>query len=660
MDFPHATSFKSPAQNGEGNGRGVSERAMQGSLIASDRTSDMADRTQAEEQLQFQAAILRYVTDSVIVTDLHGIITYWNEGASAVFGYTAEEMIGKTPQLLYPEQDLTNSVQDYEHLLAGFDYVGEWQGRRKDGTTVWIDAKTTILRDTQGTAIGLISISKDITARKEAEERLRQSEMRFRALVENMDGGIALTDANGIITYVSPSTTRMMGFLPEELSGHRIFERVVYPADQEAAARLWVRVLEEPGKSHGLEYRSKRKDGSFLWIEVVGLNLLHEPGIEAIVLNYRDVTERKQLTEEVARAKEQLEAILRNVADGIVVVDDSDRFIYANDAVAHHFGFSSSAAVQASSLGNVAHRHDMFAVWDEWGRPLPASERPTAQAFRGKPAQALVKFQSNSTGHVYWSLVSAQPIFDEQGQVQCVVCVYTDLTERKELEQRKEHFMSMASHELRTPLMVLSAYTQLLRERFMAEDRQEAVLHLSKMNDQIAKLTKLMDDMLDISKMQAGQVEMARETVDMDALAREVVESLQPTTSHHLLIEGEAGETISGDRERLGQVLIILLNNAIKYSPQADTIVVRIARAGEGDMLTVAVQDFGIGIGQEHQERLFERFYRALSKKDKTYPGLGIGLYIAHEIVQRHGGKMWVESNEGSGSTFFFSLPARE
>ncbi len=518
MDISRTTTLQSPAQNGEDSGRGVTEQTQQGSTISSDRTPGIADAKQAGEQLQFQAAILRYVTDSVIVTDMHGIITYWNEGACTVFGYTATEMIGKTLVLLSPDLNVAQHVDNLERIMAGQDYAGEWQGRRKDGTTVWIDVKTTVLRDMQGTAMGLIGISKDITARKEAQECLRQSEKRFRALVENMDGGITLTDANGIMTYVSPSTTRMEGFLPEELMGHRVFTRMVYPADQEATASLWTRVIEEPGKSHTLEYRSKRKDGSLLWIEVVGLNLLHEPGIEAIVWNYRDVTERK------------------------------------------------------------------------------------------------------------------------------------------ELEQRKDHFISMASHELRTPLTVLSVYTQLLHERFMEEGQPDAVLYLSKMNDQITKLTKLVVDLLDISKMQAGHIEMAREAVDMDALAREVVESLQPTTGHHLLIEGEARGTITGDRERLGQVLMILLNNAIKYSPQADTVAVKIARVG--NMLTVAVQDCGIGVGIEHQGRLFERFYRALSKKDKTYPGLGIGLYIAHEIIQRHGGKMWVESNEGSGSTFFFSLPA--
>jgi signal transduction histidine kinase len=245
--------------------------------------------------------------------------------------------------------------------------------------------------------------------------------------------------------------------------------------------------------------------------------------------------------------------------------------------------------------------------------------------------------------------------------VQFVVSVFTDITKQKELEQRKDHFISMASHELKTPLTILSAYTQLLREQFAAGDRQDAALYLSKMDDQITNLNKLVVDQLDISRMQAGQLELAQEAVDIDELVREVIENLQPTTTHRLLIEGAAQRSITGDRDRLGQVLIILLTNAIKYSPHADTVVVRVARTHHTcDMLTVSVQDFGIGIARHYQQRLFERFYRVLSKKDQTYPGLGIGLYIAHEIVQRHGGKMWVDSVEEKGSIFSFSLPIRE
>ena len=653
MDSPHNFSLPSPEQH-KSDATGQTSHT---SSIAIDSSTDTDERQRAEEQLQFQATILRYVTDSVIVTTLQGIIIYWNEGASAVFGYTAGEMIGKCISILSSTLDLAQNTDMFAAIVAGHDFIGERQCRCKDGTMIWIEGKTTIVRDTRGTAIGLIGIFKDITASKEAEERLRQSEQHFRTLVENMDGGIMLTDARGIITYVSPSTTRMVGFLPEEFIGHRAFERMVYPADQEAAERLWVSVIEEPGKSHTLEYRTRRKDGSFLWIELVGLNLLHEPGIEAIVWNYRDITERKEMEQEIARAVEQLEIILQNVDDGIVMVDASGRLIYANDILVRWQGFSSLMEMLAAQQETPWHRHDKYDAWDEWGRPIPAGERPATQALQGKPVHALIQYRGKGAEKTYWMLIRAQPIFDARGQVQFVIIIYTDRTEQKELEQRKDHFISMASHELKTPLTVLRVYTQLLLDMCKAEGRQDVAPYLSKINDQINKLTRLVVDLLDISKMQAGQIEMVQEEVNMEALVRDAIESLQPTTGHRLLIEGEAPGTIIGDRGRLGQVLIILLNNAIKYSPRADTVVVRLVRPEEGHTLTVAVQDFGIGIGKEHQGRLFQRFYRVLSKQDKTFPGMGIGLYIAHEIIRQHGGKMWVESIEGSGSTFFFSLP---
>ena len=404
------------------------------------------------------------------------------------------------------------------------------------------------------------------------------------------------------------------------------------------------------------EVQVKHKDGTYRWIAFNGINLLDEPGVDAIVWNFRDVTERKQLEQEAAKAKEQLEIILRNVADGIVVFDAKGRFVYVNDVVASWFGFPSAAAMLTNRQEVSFRRPDTYTTWDEWGRLLSPNERPAARALRGEKARALVRFEG-CMGKAYWVLVTAQPIFDEQGQIQLVVCVYTDMTEQKEFEQRKDHFISMASHELKTPLTILSTFTQLLRERFEVEERQDLVLPLSKMDDQINRLTRLVADLLDISKIQAGKLILAQELVDIDELIREVVENLQPTTTHRLIIKGVAERTILGDRDRLGQVLINLLTNAIKYSPQAETVFIRVALMQ--DALTVSVQDFGIGIAECHQKRIFERFYRVFSEKDSTYPGLGIGLYIAYEVVQRHGGKMWVESVGGKGSTFSFSLPIR-
>ncbi len=231
------------------------------------------------------------------------------------------------------------------------------------------------------------------------------------------------------------------------------------------------------------------------------------------------------------------------------------------------------------------------------------------------------------------------------------------MAERRELEQRKDEFISMVSHELKTPLTTIQGYTELLHARFAQQGNQETLLYISKMATQIAKLSKLIADLLDISKIQAGRLAFAKETVDIDLLVREVVEDLQHTTSQHQVsIEGGIEQRkIVGDRERLGQVLINLITNAMKFSPRAERIAVHLSHTH--DTLTVSVQDFGIGIPKAHQQMVFERFYRVYSDQDRTYPGLGIGLYVAHQIIERHGGKMWVESVEGQGSTFSFSLP---
>ncbi len=232
------------------------------------------------------------------------------------------------------------------------------------------------------------------------------------------------------------------------------------------------------------------------------------------------------------------------------------------------------------------------------------------------------------------------------------------VAERHALEQRKDEFISLASHELRTPLTNVLGYTQLLQSELAGSDHPRVQYMLSIMVTQADKLSRLIADLLDLSKIQAGKLTFAEEAVDVDALVREVVEQLQQTSAQHQIsIEGSAPGTIVGDRERLGQVLINLLTNAIKYSPQAEQIIVHLTSTAES--LTVSVQDFGIGIPTSEQKKVFERFYRVAGEQMQTASGLGIGLFIARQIIEHYQGKLWVESVEGQGATFSFSLPWR-
>lgn len=228
-----------------------------------------------------------------------------------------------------------------------------------------------------------------------------------------------------------------------------------------------------------------------------------------------------------------------------------------------------------------------------------------------------------------------------------------DITERKEFEQRKDDFINMASHELKTPVTALKGLTQVLIQQLTQAAMTEPVTLLTMIDAQIDRLTKLVDDLLNVSKIQAGHLEYDRSPVDIDALVRETTALLQTSTrTHRLNVRGATQTVIIGDKDRLRQVIINLITNAIKYSPQANCVDILLSSTAES--VHIAVRDYGIGIPKTAQQHIFDRFYRV---DNKTIPGLGMGLYIAHEIVQYHGGKLTVESEEGKGSTFVISLP---
>ncbi len=222
----------------------------------------------------------------------------------------------------------------------------------------------------------------------------------------------------------------------------------------------------------------------------------------------------------------------------------------------------------------------------------------------------------------------------------------------------RDEFISVASHELKTPVTSVKMFTQILIKHSEQIGDVKAVEHLSRMNKQINRLTELIYDLLNISKIQAGKMEFKQAWFDFDKVVNEIIDVLsQSEEKHKLIVEGRTKKKICGDEERIGQVINNLISNAIKYSPQANKVCIKLSSDEEN--VCVSVQDFGIGMAKQHLEKIFERFYRVYDTTDKTFPGLGIGLYISSEIVKRHGGRFWVKSDPGKGSTFSFSLPIK-
>jgi PAS domain S-box-containing protein len=231
-----------------------------------------------------------------------------------------------------------------------------------------------------------------------------------------------------------------------------------------------------------------------------------------------------------------------------------------------------------------------------------------------------------------------------------------DNTARKELEQRKDDFISMASHELRNPLTSVKMQAQLVRKRLERQGLHEAATALLRVEEPVKRLERLTAELLDVSKIQAGRLEYVQEPVDLDALLRETADTMQQINpSHTILVRGEVQTSLLADRDRLGQVFTNLISNAIKYSPDAETVEIDLDASPE--TVTVRVHDHGLGIPREQRDKIFERYYRATGPRQKAIPGLGMGLYIVAEIVHRHGGTITVESAVGKGSTFTVTLP---
>ena len=227
--------------------------------------------------------------------------------------------------------------------------------------------------------------------------------------------------------------------------------------------------------------------------------------------------------------------------------------------------------------------------------------------------------------------------------VQLILLAIEDITERKRAEREKqqllsqrEEFMAIASHELKTPVTSLKGYTQVLYTRFVKAGNEGSAALLAKMNAQLDKLIKLIGELLDVTSIEAGQLAWHSERFDLDALVADIVEEVGHTTERHQIrIEGAVRTPVSGDPERIGQVLTNLLTNAMKYSPQANRI--QVTCASDGESATIGVQDFGIGIATEKQAHVFERFFRVSDQEHETFPGLGLGLFISAQIVKRHG-----------------------
>ena len=366
--------------------------------------------------------------------------------------------------------------------------------------------------------------------------------------------------------------------------------------------------------------------------------------MDGILIHAADVTELVQGRQRAEESEQRFRTLADNISQFAWMADESGWIFWYNQRWYDYTG-TTLGEMQGWGWQKVHHPDHVARVVEKIAACF-ASGEPWEDTFplRGKD------------GEYRWFLSRAIPITDAAGKVIRWFGTNTDITEQREIEQQKDDFISIASHELKTPVTSLKANTQMLAQRFRRAGDARTAEVLGKMDLQLNKLTRLIGDLLDDAKIKGGKLALQPSTFDYTALVREIVEEVQRTAPRHIIVcEAAAAITLTADRDRLGEVLTNLLANAVKYSPQADRVVVRVAR--EGSEVVTAVCDFGIGIPAAKQAQVFDRFFRVAGQEQQAYPGLGLGLYISAEIVRLHRGRIWVASTEGEGSTFTFALP---
>jgi two-component system CheB/CheR fusion protein len=367
-----------------------------------------------------------------------------------------------------------------------------------------------------------------------------------------------------------------------------------------------------------------------------------------ILLAIEDISKHRFSEQRLKESAERFRLLIENAFDIIAILSKEGIIVYESESISSILGYSQSDRVGKSIFTDpIVHPEDIGVKKAAFEKAVDNPKEIVRTEFRLKHKDGSYR----DIEAVYLNLL-------DNPRIQGIVATYHDVTDRKKVEKQKEEFIGIASHELKTPVTSIKAYAQILEDVFIkAKDKKSAEL-LEKMNKQVDRLTTLITDLLDFTRIQGERLKLREENYNINELISEVVEEMQRTTKiHKIVTKLDRSVQMWGDRYRTGQVLTNLLSNAIKYSPHAKKIIV--SSKLEKNSITVCVQDFGIGIKKELLNKVFERFFRVSEAKLNTFPGLGLGLYIADEIIKRQGGSINVESTNGKGSTFCFSLPVK-
>ncbi|NBD10474.1 PAS domain-containing sensor histidine kinase [Corallococcus silvisoli] len=618
-------------------------------------------------------AVLDAAVDPVIACDSGEHILHVNTATERLVGWDREQLLGKPVTKLFPSRlhsfqgvSLVRYLLSRRKLLSG--RPTRVFARRKDGVELLVELTVgaagvneeerivlTMRRlheviDTLDEPLEHVANGPEAPVRpEETGDRL------YQLVVENAPQGIFHFDRVPILTACNEQFAQLMGTSKRNLVGVNLLTL----RDENIMACVRESLGGQRCDYEG-DYRAL-STGKVTPVRVRFAPCYAEDGsVEGGVAIVEDITDRRRVEAEREENMAQLDLLFRGAPVGIGFLDTELRYVRINETLARINGLPAEA-------------HVGHTLPELLGAPGAVAELGPRQVLRtGEPmvSQEATTEDLGAPGPMRSFSGSFYPVRTPDGRVLGVGVLLEDVTERKRAEEERAHlyreaqeavrvrddFLSIASHELKTPLTPLSLRLATLERRLeRGEHLDPSVLRHAR--HQLTRLTGLINDLLDASRIEAGRLALHPEDTRFDQLVEHTLASLGGQRGNHVFDFERPPRTISvhGDAYRLEQVVLNLLENALKYSPDGGTIRVRLSV--DEDVAVLSVKDPGIGIPEDQQRQLFDRYFRARNASSRSYGGLGLGLYISRDIVERHGGRIWVESEPGQGSTFYVALP---
>ncbi len=616
---------------------------------------DVSQMVESKNLLKDSEKHFRQMADlmptKVTNTDAEGRFLYFNQGWLDFTGHSLDELrsSGWIP-FIHPEHKEQFLREWKRSLETGEKFEMEIKFRKKDGIYTWHIHRLEAVKDEEGRINMWIGATIDIQEQKEVMESLEYS----KALLEthnqaNLDG-VLLVDTKGKIISYNQRFIDIWNMPSKIIETRNDTAALEFAEKQLISADTFLQNVKKlyNAPNQVCKDELKFKDGKI--IERYGYPVVGEDGtFYAWSWTFRDITLQKNQEKSIKESELYFRQMTDLMPGKIINIDEKGNLTYFNE---HWLEYTGKNIEDLKRQGWIRfiHPKQQKKFVKTWNRSLES----------GEDFEMEIKLL-NKNNKYKWHISRAEAVKDEAGKIKMWICTNTEIQKLKEEEKRKGDFLKMVSHELKTPVTSIKGYVQLLLSVLnKGEDKEISSLplkpSLERIDHQIKRLTRLISEMLDLSRIEENKLELKKESFNLNDLITETVQDINYTnTQHQIEVFHKFRCNVHADKDRIGQVLINFVTNAIKYSPDNQKIEVTIDKEKNGQV-AVSVKDQGMGIEKKYHKSIFKRFYRVGVKSEETYSGFGIGLFLAKEIISRHKGAILVNSKKGKGSEFIFTL----